>query len=81
VVDAVRPRHKMGYAAVVPVVYRVNLRDPAAYFFAKAMMLQDKDVLYVSNARTIEIAKLLSLFNLGTRTVGNVLPYARLSGD
>ena len=45
------------------------------------MMLQDKDVLYVSNARSIEIAKLLSLFNLGTRTVGNVLPYARLGSD
>lgn len=81
VVDALRPRSKGLPPAVVPVVYRVNLRDPSAYFFAKAMMLQDKDVLYVSNARTIEIAKLLSLFNLGTRTVGNVLPYARLGSD
>ncbi|MFM9846391.1 MAG: polysaccharide biosynthesis/export family protein [Hyphomicrobiaceae bacterium] len=81
VVDALRPRNKAPQDSVVPVVYRVNLREPAAYFYAKAMMLQDKDVLYVSNARSIEVAKLLSLFNLGTRTVGNVLPYARLSGD
>jgi polysaccharide biosynthesis/export protein len=81
VVEALRPRNRAPQDSVVPVVYRANLREPAAYFYAKAMMLQDKDVLYVSNARTIEIAKLLSLFNLGTRTVGNVLPYARLSGD
>jgi hypothetical protein len=39
------------------------------------MMLQDKDVLYVSNARAVEIGKVIALLNLSTRTVGNVLPY------
>jgi polysaccharide export outer membrane protein len=81
VVAAVAPKYKGPPGAVVPVVYRVNLREPAAYFYARAMMLQDKDVLYVSNARSIEIGKLLALLNLGTRTVGNVLPYRGLWGD
>jgi polysaccharide export outer membrane protein len=81
VVDALAPRRRMPSGAMVPVVYRVNLREPAAYFYAKAMVLQDKDVLYVANARSIEVAKVLALLNLGTRTVGNVLPYARLGGD
>ena len=78
VVDAVAPGHNGPAGDVVPVVYRVNMREPAAYFYAKAMMLQDKDVLYVANARAIEVGKVLSLIQLGTRTVGNVLPYARV---
>lgn len=78
VVDAVAPGHGGPEGAVVPVVYRVNMREPAAYFFAKAMMLQDKDVLYVANARSVEVGKVLSLIQMGTRTVGNVLPYSRM---
>jgi polysaccharide export outer membrane protein len=54
------------------------LREPAAYFYAKAMMLQEKDVLYIANAKGVEVAKVLSILNLGTRTVGNVLPYGRV---
>jgi hypothetical protein len=38
------------------------------------MMLQEKDLLYVSNARAVEIGKVNSLLNLSTRSVGNVLP-------
>ena len=59
----------------IPAVYRVNLREPAAYFYARAMMLKDKDVLYVSNARDVEVGKVIALLNLATRTVGNVLQY------
>lgn len=80
VVDAIAPGHGGPAGAVVPVVYRVNMREPAAYFYAKAMMLQDKDVLYVANARSVEVSKVLNLIQLGTRTVGNVIPYSRV-GD
>jgi polysaccharide export outer membrane protein len=78
VVDSVAPGHGGPDGSMIPVVYRVNMREPAAYFYAKSMMLQDKDVLYVANARTVEVGKVLSLIQLGTRTVGNVLPYGRL---
>src|SRR5262249_7328515 len=49
-VDQIAPGHNAPVGGVVPVVYRVNMREPAAYFYAKAFMLQDKDVLYVANA-------------------------------
>ena len=74
-VAAIVPKVSAPPGAAIPVVYRVNLREPAAYFYARAMMLQDKDVLYVSNARAVEIGKVIALLNLSTRTVGNVLPY------
>jgi polysaccharide biosynthesis/export protein len=74
-VAAIVPKLNPPPGAAIPVVYRVNLREPAAYFYARAMMLQDKDVLYVSNARAVEIGKVIALLNLSTRTVGNVLPY------
>jgi polysaccharide export outer membrane protein len=74
-VAAIVPKLNPPPGGAIPVVYRVNLREPAAYFYARAMMLQDKDVLYVSNARAVEIGKVIALLNLSTRTVGNVLPY------
>jgi hypothetical protein len=38
----------------IPVVCRLNPREPTAYFYARAMMLRGKDVLYVSNARAVD---------------------------
>jgi polysaccharide export outer membrane protein len=76
VVDAIAPLQKTPPGTTVPVVYRVNMRNPTAYFDAKAFLLQDKDVLYVANARSVEIAKILGLINLATRSVGNAIaPY------
>src|SRR5262249_22229995 len=62
-VDAIAPRHAGPPGNMVPVVYRVNMREPSAYFYAKAFMLQDKDILYVANARSVEVGKVLSLLN------------------
>lgn len=45
----------------VPVVYRVNFRDPASFFVAQNFMMDNKDVLYVSNAPVAEIQKFLNL--------------------
>ncbi|EUC14741.1 polysaccharide biosynthesis/export family protein [Paraburkholderia hospita] len=46
----------------VPVVYRVNLRDPNSFFVAQSFMMDNKDLLYVSNAPVTEIQKVLNLF-------------------
>jgi polysaccharide biosynthesis/export protein len=48
---------------VVPTVYRLDLQDPNHYFFAQVIGLRDKDVLYVANASTVELSKVLSLLN------------------
>jgi polysaccharide biosynthesis/export protein len=81
VVDAIAPLQKTPPGDVVPTVYRVNMRDPAAYFYATAFMLQDKDVLYVANARSVEIAKILGLINLATRAAGNAIAPYRVLND
>ncbi|GAB7540214.1 polysaccharide biosynthesis/export family protein [Burkholderia sp. 3C] len=45
----------------VPVIYRVNLRDPNTFFAVQSFMMDNKDVLYVSNAPITEIQKVLNL--------------------
>jgi polysaccharide export outer membrane protein len=45
----------------VPVVYRLNLRDPASFFVMQSFPIGNKDVLYVSNAPAAELQKFLNL--------------------
>ncbi|QND93822.1 SLBB domain protein [Burkholderia cenocepacia] len=45
----------------VPVVYRVNLRDPNSFFVAQSFMIDNKDLLYVSNAPVAELQKFLNV--------------------
>lgn len=69
---------KMGYDTSgyprdqVPVIYRVNLRDPQSYFLATRFPMNDKDVLFVSNAQTVELTKFLQILQLSGNTVTDV---------
>jgi polysaccharide export outer membrane protein len=45
----------------VPVVYRVNLRDPNSFFVAQSFMMDNKDLMYVSNAPIAELQKFLNV--------------------
>ncbi|WP_186208730.1 polysaccharide biosynthesis/export family protein [Burkholderia gladioli] len=45
----------------VPVIYRINLKDPDSFFVAQSFMMDNKDVLYVSNAPVAELQKVLNL--------------------
>ncbi|MEK6420546.1 MAG: polysaccharide biosynthesis/export family protein [Burkholderia gladioli] len=45
----------------VPVVYRVNLRDPNSFFALQGFEMKDKDLLYVSNAPIAELQKVLNV--------------------
>lgn len=45
---------------MVPVVYRINMRDPKALFYAKLFDLRDEDILYVANHPTAELGKFLN---------------------
>jgi polysaccharide export outer membrane protein len=45
----------------VPVIYRIDLRDPASFFVAQSFPVRDKDVLYVSNAPAAELQKFLNI--------------------
>jgi polysaccharide export outer membrane protein len=56
---------------VIPVIYNLDLRDPAGYFLATKFQIRNKDVLYVSNATTTEIAKFLTYVRLITATIND----------
>ncbi|WP_245825100.1 polysaccharide biosynthesis/export family protein [Sphingomonas azotifigens] len=43
----------------IPVIYRVDLRDPKTLFVAQNFFIEDKDVIYVSNAPLADFSKFL----------------------
>jgi polysaccharide export outer membrane protein len=45
----------------VPVIYRVDLKDPRSFFVAQAFPIRNKDVMYVSNAPAAEFQKFLNI--------------------
>lgn len=45
----------------VPVIYRINLRDPNSFFVAQGFALQNKDLLYVSNAPVADLQKFVNV--------------------
>jgi polysaccharide biosynthesis/export protein len=45
----------------IPVIYRVNLKDPATFFVAQSFPVQNRDVMYVSNAPAAELQKFLNI--------------------
>lgn len=55
------PREIRGHHVFVPVIYQLNMRDPAALFLARRFQIRDKDIIYVSNAPFAEIQKLFAL--------------------
>lgn len=61
----------------VPVIYQVNLKDPATFFVAQSFPIENKDVLYVSNAPAAELQKFLNLMLSVTYPLLNVYTTAR----
>ena len=45
----------------IPVIYRVNLRDPASFFVAQTFPIKNRDVVYVSNAPLTDFARFMSI--------------------
>lgn len=56
----------------IPVVFRADLRDPAALFAVQKFPMQDKDVVYISNSDSVEIIKFLNLVNSISSTASGV---------
>ncbi|MBB5421872.1 polysaccharide export outer membrane protein [Paraburkholderia sp. JPY158] len=46
---------------LVPVIYRVSLKDPASFFVAQSFPINNRDLVYVSNAPAAELQKFLNL--------------------
>lgn len=45
----------------VPVVYQIDLKDPASFFIAQSFPMDNKDVIYVSNAPGADLQKFLNI--------------------
>ena len=56
----------------IPTVYRANFRDPSSFFFAQAFPMRHKDLIYVSNAESVEVVKFFDYLRAITSTVAGV---------
>ena len=70
VVDALKARAlATGPGGSSPIVYRLDLSDANSYFFAQRFPVEDKDIIYVANARLNELQKFFTLLNTITGPV------------
>ncbi|WP_439669971.1 hypothetical protein DAMDJJ_25415 [Cupriavidus necator] len=46
---------------LVPVIYRIDLRDPGNYFLARSFKMHDQDIMYVANAPIADLQKFLNV--------------------
>jgi polysaccharide export outer membrane protein len=58
---------------IIPIVYNLNLRDPAGYFLATKFEMRNKDVIFASNSASVEASKLMTYLRLITATVNDPL--------
>ena len=45
----------------LPIVYRLDMSDPTAFFVAQNFEMRNRDVLYVANASAVELQKFLNI--------------------
>lgn len=53
----------------LPVIYRLDLKDPASFFVAQSFQVRNKDVLYVSNAPLADFQKFMNMVSSMTFSV------------
>lgn len=59
--------------SAVPVVYRLDLKDPLNYIIARDFEIRDQDVIYVSNAPAVEFNKFLSMVSQSVYSIRNII--------
>ncbi|ACA14895.1 polysaccharide export protein [Methylobacterium sp. 4-46] len=69
VVRRLRPGSPLLGSPQVPVVYRINMRDPNSLFVSQAFRMRNRDLVYVSNAPFTEVQKVLGAFSTVTAPV------------
>lgn len=58
-----------GGADSAPLVYRLNLREARSLFLMQGFVMQDRDILFVSNSPAADLQKFLNLVSTATRQV------------
>jgi polysaccharide biosynthesis/export protein len=54
---------------VIPVIYTISLHDPSGYFLASSFEMRNKDIIYVSNALSVDATKFMNYLNTINTTV------------
>lgn len=54
------------YESDIPTIYRANFRKPDSFFMAADFEMRDGDVIYVSNANSVEISKFFGIVTTAT---------------
>lgn len=57
----------------VPVVYRMDLKDPRSFLIAQDFPMHNKDVIYVANASSAELQKFLAILSSAIYSVYSVI--------
>lgn len=58
--------------SMVPVIYKINLKDPKSFFLMKMFELRDEDVIYISDHPAAELAKFLQILSPAVNTAVTV---------
>ena len=61
---------------IIPVIYNLNLREPAGFFLAANFEVRNKDVIFIANAVSVEVTKFLTFLRTIMATVNDPLIYA-----
>lgn len=61
---------------IIPVVYVLNLRDPAGYFLATKFQMRNKDVIYTSDADSVNATKAMIFFQTVVATASDPIAAA-----
>jgi polysaccharide export outer membrane protein len=56
---------------IIPVIYNINFRDPAGFFLATSFEMRNKDVIYASNAFSVENTKFITYLSTLYSTVND----------
>jgi len=60
-------------AAKIPVIFSINLRDPGGFFLATKVQMRNGDVIFVSNARSVEVTKVLQYIRVMLATTSDAV--------
>jgi polysaccharide export outer membrane protein len=61
---------------IIPMIYIINLHDPAGYFLANTFEMRNKDVIYVSNSFSVESTKFMNYVNTVIATAQDPITFA-----
>lgn len=78
-VKRLRPQSPLTVTKLVPVVYRINMREAQGLFLTQAFRMRNRDLVYVSNAPFAEVAKVIAVFTQVAAPVGSAANVYRLT--